>query len=76
MPPKEIIGTDDIYPDDIRVVLDWDAFGTEASMFVPCLNIERCVKQFTAIAERKKVKVRHKIVVENNILGVRFWRNT
>jgi hypothetical protein len=76
MTPKEIIGLDDIYPDDIRIVLDWGGFGTEASMFVPCLNVERCVKQFKAIAERKNVKVRHKILVEGNILGVRFWRTT
>lgn len=65
---------DDLNPDGIRIVVDWLRFTPGASIFIPCLNLEKCEVQVKTVAARKRWKIQTQIWVQNNILGLRVWR--
>lgn len=71
-----LVRLDDLHPDGIRIVVDWSRFTPGSSIFVPCLNVELCDKQVSAIAARKKWRISTKIWVDHNRLGLRVWRIT
>lgn len=71
-----VLGVDDIDPDGVKVVIPWHHLRKGTSIFVPCINHKRAVSQFTKIANSKGKYCRHKILVENGLLGVRFWMTT
>ena len=72
----QAISEDDLYPDGIRVVIEWDIWEPGMSIFVPCIATKRALKQMKAIAFRKNIAMTHDIVVEGGLFGVRFWRRT
>lgn len=66
--------TYDIAPDGVRVVIDWNKFVVGSSMFIPCVNTTAAVRQITKITNDRLQQITTKIVVENDLLGVRVWR--
>ena len=70
----KVMKVDDIAPDSVRIVIDWDAFTVGASMFIPCVDTSKAKEQVKKIALRKNYEILDKICVENNMLGIRFWR--
>ena len=52
----------------------WDDMVAGASVFIPCINTDKAMKQAAAITLEKGYKTEGRIVVENNILGIRIWR--
>jgi hypothetical protein len=72
----EVLRLDDIGPDGVRMIVDWDRMGTSDSVFVPCLNVTKALKQIQAIFDRRGWKLRVHVSVENHIMGLRIWRIT
>ena len=69
-----VLKIDDIAPDGVRIVIDWDAFELGASMFIPCVDTEEALKQLRKIASRKGIKFNHKAMIVNEKWGLRIWR--
>jgi len=71
---KNILNTQDLNPDGVHIIVNWDKMVVGASVFIPCINTEEAVKQLTRVAADKKWEIKPKIQIENNNLGLRVWR--
>lgn len=69
-----VVRTNDINPDGVRIVLNWDKFGPGTSMFVPCINTTDAIAQLRKIAKGLGYDVVVKVVINYTKLGVRIWR--
>tara|TARA_R110000823_G_scaffold216748_10_gene346275 strand:+ start:1500 stop:1721 length:222 start_codon:yes stop_codon:yes gene_type:complete len=72
----EVLRLDDVGPDGVRFIIDWDQVRVGDSVFIPCLNVALADKQIRAIFERRQWELRVQVRTENHILGVRIWRTT
>lgn len=54
--------------------INWRKFRRGASFFVPCLDTEAAIKEIKRITKRLKYDVLMKVVIEDNVRGVRTWR--
>jgi hypothetical protein len=72
----EVLRIDDVGPDGIRMVVDWEQMDVGDSIFIPCVNVKQAQKQVRAIFHRRAWGLRIKISVETHILGLRIWRIT
>ena len=66
--------TDDINPDTVKVVVQWDDMVVGASVFVPCVDTEKAKQQLEKVAELKSWQVATRVRIESKIFGVRMWR--
>ena len=66
--------TDDLNPDKVKVVVDWDKMVVGASVFVPCVDTDKAKQQIKKIAEMKEWAVEVRVRIENDMFGVRIWR--
>jgi|TARA_R110000823_G_scaffold234386_3_gene360605 phosphoribosylamine-glycine ligase len=71
---QAVLRTDDLNPDGVRIVVNWDDMVVGTSVFVPCINTEEAMRQAAKILVAKDYKTEAKVVVENKILGIRIWR--
>ena len=55
--------------------INYKKFKKGASFFIPCLDYVEAKKTINAICNRLKINVIIKGVIENNIKGVRIWRD-
>jgi hypothetical protein len=69
-----VLREDDIGPDGVVIVVDWDMMKVGHSIFIPCINVKLCLKQVGAIFARRGWKLRTKVCIEHHILGLRIWR--
>jgi hypothetical protein len=46
------------------------------SAFVPCIAINRAIKQMNDVAFYKNITMVHKVVIEGGVFGIRFWRRS
>ena len=69
-----ILKSDDLNPDGVRIVVNWDSMVTGSSVFILCVNVQEAVKQIKNVAKTKGWDVKIHVRVENNKLGVRIWR--
>ena len=67
---------DDLDPDGVKFVINWDKMAVTASVFIPCVNTEEAKRQVKRITAEKDWQVDMKVVIEDNILGLRVWRIT
>jgi len=65
---------DDVAPDGVKIIVDWDNMVVGASVFVPCVNNIKARQQLLAIAQRKNWGVEIRVRIENRMFGVRIWR--
>jgi hypothetical protein len=54
--------------------INWKAFKRGTSIFIPCLDPPRAKEKVRAILRRLRIKVVMKLVIEENIRGLRIWR--
>lgn len=54
--------------------INWKAFKRGTSIFIPCLNPPRTKEDVKTILRRLRIKVVMKLVIEENIRGLRIWR--
>jgi hypothetical protein len=66
---------DDLFPDGIRIIVDWDLMQVGDSVFVPCINVHELQRQLPPIFERREWGHKFRVACENHILGVRIWRS-
>ena len=69
-----VLRIDDVNPDGVRIRVNWDAFVVGASLFIPCINVTKGIRQLNAISRSKGFTIRSLAVVENDKIGVRTWR--
>lgn len=66
---------DQIAPDGLLIVVEWDEMRVGSSVFLPCVNTSEAVKQVRGVFDRRGWKMRIAIRPENGIWGVRIWRS-
>ena len=71
-----ILKTHDLDPDGVRIVVKWEDMVAGASVFIPCINTEEAMRQAAKILVEKDYKTEARVVIENEILGIRIWRTT
>jgi hypothetical protein len=71
---KAIPRTDDLHPDGVRIVVDWEQMPVGSSAFIPCLNVEEAKKQVEKIAAKRGWKMKVCPRIEDERFGVRMWR--
>lgn len=71
---KEAEVSNVFYHEGAEFVLDWDEFKVDSSVFIPTYNTEKLKKEFTELAKKKRMRVISRIVVEDDMYGLRFWR--
>jgi len=60
--------------DGVDYAIDWENFTVGSSFFVPCLRDEEGRQRIERKMNRLGYKVLIKIVVEDEIRGLRVWR--
>lgn len=60
--------------DGVDYTLDWKDFTVGSSFFVPCLHDEEARETINRKMTRLGYKVLIKVVVEDDIRGLRVWR--
>lgn len=63
---------DDLTPDQVKIIVDWDTVSVGASVFIPCVNNVKAKKQLLDIAQRKNWGVEVRVRIENGMFGVRM----
>ena len=71
-----VLKIDDIDPDGVRIIIQWDRMPVGASVFIPCVNTDNAVKQVKKICERKGFRVDCRVRIEGKKLGIRVWRTS
>lgn len=54
--------------------INWRSFKHGHSFFIPCINTSTAKKDILAVVRKQKFDVILKVVIEENIRGVRVWR--
>jgi hypothetical protein len=71
---QKVLKIDDLNPDELRVTVNWEGMSVGASIFVPCVNTEKCREQLNKLAKRKEWVFDTQTCIENGKLGLRTWR--
>ena len=71
-----VLKTDNLSPDGVRVVVNWGGMVVSASIFIPCVNTEKALKQVKDIALLKGWEIVTRVTIEDYKLGLRVWRMT
>jgi len=71
---RGVIRDDDLNPDGVRVIIDWDSMVIGASIFVPCINTHGASEELKRITASKGWECSILVRVEDGKLGVRMWR--
>ncbi len=66
--------TDDLNPDTVKIIVQWDDMVVGASVFIPCIDTEKAKQQLEKIAELKSWQVAIRVRIENKMFGLRIWR--
>jgi hypothetical protein len=65
---------DDLNPDGVHITVNWNKLVVGASVFIPCINIEKAKEQLKRVAQMKQYETTTHICIENGMWGVRMWR--
>lgn len=58
----------------ITYQINWKGFKRGTSFFIPCLNAEAALKEIRRNTKRLKYNVVSKVVIEDNVRGIRTWK--
>tara|TARA_R100001509_G_scaffold163852_1_gene139484 strand:+ start:1282 stop:1509 length:228 start_codon:yes stop_codon:yes gene_type:complete len=64
----------DLNPDRVKITVNWDKMLPNASVFIPCVNTEKAIKQVKKIANKKGWRIEIHTRIEDKKLGIRLWR--
>ena len=53
-----MLKTDDLDPDGVRIVVNWENKVVNASIFIPCINVEKAKNQIYKITKAKNAKTK------------------
>ncbi|MAO24703.1 MAG: hypothetical protein CMJ25_28480 [Phycisphaerae bacterium] len=71
---QKVLKVDDLNPDGLRITVNWENMDVSSSVFVPCVNTEKCKEQLKKLAERKNWELDMQVRIEDGKLGLRTWR--
>lgn len=71
---QKVLKIEDLNPDGIRIVVNWDELKVSGSVFIPCVDTEKTKDQVSTVASLRQWEVKHEVRVENRTLGLRVWR--
>ncbi len=71
-----MLKTDDLDPDGVKIVVNWENMIVNASVFIPCINVEKAKNQIYKITKTKNWEITIRATIENNKFGLRIWRMT
>ena len=71
-----ILRKNDLNPDGVRIIVNWDNMVTGSSVFILSVNIQEALSQIKGVMNDKGWKYQMQIRVEDEKLGVRVWRLT
>ena len=54
--------------------IDWPKFQPGSSIFIPAIDTEDALAAMTKESKRLEFEFVHKVVVEDGVKGIRFWR--
>jgi hypothetical protein len=54
--------------------VNWRNFKRGHSFFIPCINSSAAKKAILAVVRKQKFDVVMKVVIEENVRGIRIWR--
>ncbi len=66
--------TDNLNPDGLEFVIDWNSLSVGASVFIPAINTTHLIKEMHQIAKDKNIKLEERVLIDGGKWGVRFWR--
>lgn len=69
-----VLRLDQIAPDGLLIVVEWDKMKTGSSVFIPCINTTLAKRQIREIFERRGWGMRFIIRAEGGLWGIRVWR--
>jgi hypothetical protein len=64
----------EISPDGVVFEVDLDRFTVGTSMFIPCINTDKAVRQIKKITKLTSKQLEYRVVIEAEKYGVRIWR--
>lgn len=70
----EILRANDLYPDGVKITVEWADMVVGASIFIPCIDTTKAKEQLKTVFKGKKWEYSMDIRVESGLLGVRVWR--
>jgi len=54
--------------------IDWPNFKPGSSIFLPAVDTKEVIESLKKESERLEFQFVHKIVIEDNVKGIRVWR--
>jgi len=54
--------------------VNWRNFKRGHSFFIPCINTSAAKKDILAVVRKQKFDVVMRVVIEENVRGIRIWR--
>lgn len=63
-----------INPDGVAFEVDLERFTVGTSMFIPCIDTKKAVRQLRKIAKLNPEQIEYRVVIEADKYGVRIWR--
>lgn len=64
----------EISPDGVVFEVYLDRFTVGTSMFIPCINTDKAVRQIKKITKLTSKQLEYRVVIEAEKYGVRIWR--
>lgn len=71
---RGILRTYDLSPDGVRVVVKWHEVQVGMSLFIPCINTDRAIRQVNKIIKDWGWNIETRVGVAGDKWGVRVWR--
>ena len=69
-----VLNLDQLAPDGLLIIVDWDKLRPGSSVFIPCINTTAAKSQVKGVFARRGWTMRYAIRPEKGIWGIRFWR--
>ena len=69
-----ILKKNDLNPDGVRIIVNWDDMVAGSSVFILSVNTQEALSQIKGVMNDKGWKYQMQIRVEDEKLGVRVWR--
>lgn len=63
-----------MFTNGVNYQIDWPAFQPGSSIFIPAIDTEAAIKAIQKESERLEFQFVHKVVIEDNVKGIRVWR--
>jgi hypothetical protein len=63
-----------ILNEGIPVIIEWHKMVLGSSFFIPALDTMPLIKETLIESRKHHIRLRYKETLENNLIGIRFWR--